>query len=264
MQSFCRASVCTFIAENALRPVFPLAGFLIDLHVHRAGPQALSAAGAFALVAVDAQKRKIAHGLEEHRDGTQVFAERPVIFERNSKRDACDVIERVPGDEQPEHDALQMRSLHQKQAGHQRQRQRKHHIAQNAKPILSWLLRLLVGQKIQHHGRPARVAAPAAPEQQRAEDLRHGVVDGRRLKGAEEQVVPEALNLHILAGDHTEVQQHIAPDRQLHEASGIALPGGEERRPQRETTADIAEIQQIKEVILHKPQCNCHSFKQKE
>ena len=264
MQCLCGANLCTFITENAFCSILPAAGLFIDLYVHRADPQALAAMDALLLIAVDAQQGKITHRLEEYRDRTQIFAERPVIFERNSKRGARDVIERISGEKQPEHDLLQICNLHQKQPGHQRQRQNEHPIAQNAKPILSWLLRLLVGQEIQHHRRPAGVAAPSAPKEQRAENFRYRIVDGRCLKGAEEEVVPEALDLHILAGDHTEVQQHIAPDRQLHEASGIALPGGEERRPQRDTAADIAEIQQIKEVILHKPQCNCHSFKQKE
>ena len=43
-----------FVAKDTLRPVFPFAGFFVDLHVHRADPQALSAVNAFALVAVDA------------------------------------------------------------------------------------------------------------------------------------------------------------------------------------------------------------------
>ena len=68
-------------------------------------------------------------------------------------------------------------------------------------------------------------------------------MNGRRLKNAEKQVVPEALNLHILAGDHAEVQQHIASNRQLHEMPGILFPGSEERRPQCETAAYVAEIQ---------------------
>ena len=68
-------------------------------------------------------------------------------------------------------------------------------------------LRLLMGQKIQHHRRPAGVATPAAPKQQRVEYFRHRVVDGRRLKNAEKQVVPEALDLHILTRDHAEIWQ---------------------------------------------------------
>lgn len=115
------ADLRALVAEDALRPVFPPAGLFVDLYVHRAGAQTLSAADAFALVAVDAQKRKIAHRFEEHRDGTQVFAERAVISEHKGKHDTRDVIEHVPREEQPEHDLLQMCSFHQKEAGYKRQ-----------------------------------------------------------------------------------------------------------------------------------------------
>ena len=167
MQRFCRASLRALIAEDALRSVFPLAGFFVDLHIHGADPQTFAAVDAFALVAVDAQQRKITHGLEEYRDGTQIFAERTIILKYKGKHNACDVIECVSGEEQPKHDLFQMRGLHQKQPGHQCQRQREHHIAQSAQFFFSRLLRLFVGKEIQHHRRPAGVAAPAAPEQQR-------------------------------------------------------------------------------------------------
>ena len=80
MQRFCGADLCALVAEDALRSVFPLAGFFIDLHVHGADPQTFAAVDAFALVAVDAQQRKITHGLEKYRDGTQIFAERTIIL----------------------------------------------------------------------------------------------------------------------------------------------------------------------------------------
>ena len=80
-------------------------------------------------------------------------------------------------------------------------------VAEDAQFFLARLLRLLMGQKIQHHRRPAGVATPAAPKQQRVEYFRHRVVDGRRLKNAEKQVVPEALDLHILTRDHAEIWQ---------------------------------------------------------
>ena len=226
MQRLGGTDLRALVAEDALRPIFPLAGFAVDLHVHRADPQTLAAMDALLLVAVDAQQGKIAHGLEKHRDGTQILAERPVVLEREGQCNARDVIERVSGEEQPEHDLLQVRGFHQKEARHQRQRQGEHDIAQHTQPFFSRLLRLLVGQEVQHHGRPAGIAAPVAPEQQRPEDLRHRVVDGRRLKYAEEQIVPEPLDLHILVGDHAKVQQHIAAHRQLHEMAGILLPGG--------------------------------------
>ena len=81
MQRFCGASLRTLIAEDALRPVFPLAGFPVSLDIHGADAQAFAAMDALILVAVDAQQRKITHGLEKYRDGTQIFAERTVILE---------------------------------------------------------------------------------------------------------------------------------------------------------------------------------------
>ena len=50
-----------------------------------ADPQAFVAVDAFALIAVDAQQRKITHGLEKYRDGTQIFAERTIILKYKGK-----------------------------------------------------------------------------------------------------------------------------------------------------------------------------------
>lgn len=119
MQRLGGTDLRALVAEDALRPVFPLAGSLVDLHVHRADAQTLAAMDALLLVAVDAQQGKIAHGLEEHRDGTQILAECPVVLEREGQCNARDVIERVSGEEQPEHDLLQVRDFHQKESGYQ-------------------------------------------------------------------------------------------------------------------------------------------------
>ena len=108
MQRFCRAGLRAFVAEDALRSVFPLAGFPVSLDIHGADAQAFAAMDAFALVAVDAQQRKITHELEKYRDGTQIFAERTIILKYKGKHNACDVIECVSGEEQPEHDLLQI------------------------------------------------------------------------------------------------------------------------------------------------------------
>ena len=81
MQRFFRAGLRTFVAENTFCPVFTLAGFFVDLHVHRTYLQAFAAADAFTLVAVNAQQGKIAHRLEKYCDRTQVFAECTVILE---------------------------------------------------------------------------------------------------------------------------------------------------------------------------------------
>ena len=100
MQRFCGASLRTLIAEDALRPVFPLAGFFVDRHIHGADPQALPTMDAFALIAVDAQQRKITHGLEKHRDRAQILTERPVILEDKGKRNACNVVKHISGEKQ--------------------------------------------------------------------------------------------------------------------------------------------------------------------
>ena len=47
------------------RSVFPLAGFPVDPHIHGADTQTLTA--------VNAQQRKVAHGLEKHRNGAEVL-----------------------------------------------------------------------------------------------------------------------------------------------------------------------------------------------
>ena len=81
MQCFCWADHCTFVAEDALRSIFSFAGFLVDLHVHGTDPQTFAAVDAFTLVTMDPQQGEIAHGLEEHRDGAEILAERAIILE---------------------------------------------------------------------------------------------------------------------------------------------------------------------------------------
>ena len=81
MQCLGGADLCAFVAEDTFRPAFPLAGFFVDLHVHRTYLQAFTAVDAFPFVAVNAQQGKIAHRLEKYCDRTQVFAERTVILE---------------------------------------------------------------------------------------------------------------------------------------------------------------------------------------
>ena len=86
-----------FVAKDALCSVFSLAGFFVDLHVHGTDPQALPTMDAFAFIAVDAEQRKVTHGLEEHRNGTKILAERTVILEGKGQRDTRNVIKRVSG-----------------------------------------------------------------------------------------------------------------------------------------------------------------------
>ena len=55
MKCFCGTNFRALIAENALRSVFPFAGFFVDLHVHGTDPQTLPTMNALILIAVDAQ-----------------------------------------------------------------------------------------------------------------------------------------------------------------------------------------------------------------
>ena len=45
---------------------------------------------------------------------------------------------------------------------------------------------------------------------------------------------------------------------------GISFPGSEHRRPQCETAAYVAEIQQIEQVVLCEPQRDRYRFKQQK
>ena len=106
MQRLCGTHLRALIAEYALCSVFPLAGFLINLHVHGADLQTLPAMDTLILITVDAQKREIAHRFEKNRNGTQVLAECPVILEEKCKDNSCRIIENVTNDKCPEHDSL--------------------------------------------------------------------------------------------------------------------------------------------------------------
>ena len=74
-QSFDGTDLLAFLAEDALGGILAVAGIFVHLNVHRADFQALAALDALALVAAHTQQRKIAHRLQEDRDGADVFAE---------------------------------------------------------------------------------------------------------------------------------------------------------------------------------------------
>ena len=119
--------------------------------------------------------------------------------------------------------------------------------------LLPWLLGDFIWQKVQHHRRPAGVAAPASAKQQRAKDLRHSVVNRRSLKNTGEQIVPKAFDLHILSANQTKVDQHIQTDQKLDNTTGVPVFFYEQEHAQRNSATDVAEIKKIKEVILRQP-----------
>ena len=113
MQCFYRAGFRTFVAENALRSIFPLAGLLINLHIHGTNPQAFAAMDTLAFITVNPNQRKITHRLQKYRNGAKILAERAVILEHKSQRDSSNVVKHVSCKEHPEHDLFQVRDLHQ-------------------------------------------------------------------------------------------------------------------------------------------------------
>ena len=121
MQRFCGADLCALVAEDALRSVFPFTRFFVDLHVHGADAQALAAVNALILITVDAQKRKITHGLQKYCDRAEIFAECAVILKYKGKRNSGYIVKRISGEKQPKHNFLKICDLEQKQTRHKSQ-----------------------------------------------------------------------------------------------------------------------------------------------
>lgn len=98
------------------------------------------------------------------------------------------------------------------------------------------------GQKVQDHRRPAGVPAPAPPEEERPEDFRNRVVDGRRLEHAGKKVVPKAFDLHVFPAQDAEVEQHVEADGELHQAAGVFDMPAVEKHAEREAGANVGKI----------------------
>ena len=109
--------------------------------------------------------------------------------------------------------------------------------------------RNLIGQKIQHHGCPAGIAAPSPSEDKRSEDLCDSVMDGRRFKYARKKIVPEALDLHVLPAEQAEIDQHVQTYQQLDDTSGISVFQIEQKNSKRYRRSYICKIKQIKQVV---------------
>ena len=147
----------------------------------------------------------------------------------------------------------------EKQRGDKDQGRRKGDISDPFQ-LFSWLFRHFVRKKIQHHRRPAGIAAPAASEDQRAEDFCHCVVDRCGFKHTCEQVVPEALDLHIFAADQPKIDQHIQPDKQLDDAPGMFVVSDKKEHAQGDRAAYVAEIKEVENVSFGQPQRNGYCF----
>jgi len=250
-------------AKDAFRSVLAFPRIVRYVHVHGAYLFAFPAGDAFVLIAFDPQQGEVAHGLQEHRNGAYVFAESAVILECVGKRDACYVVGGVSADECPEHDPFDVADPGKEQCRNEHQGDRESDVSYPS-DLLSGGGRDFVGEEIQDHGSPAGISAPASAEQQRAEDLRNGVMNGRRLKHPGEQIVPESLDLHVLVADEPQIYQHVEADKELHYAPRMLVFPDEQESAQRNGRPDIAEIEQIKDIVLCQPQCDRNSLKDRK
>ena len=233
----------------------------IDANIHGTYLRAPAAGDALFAIHPHTEKSKAACQPEKDRHGADVFAERPVVPALIGQGNARSVIGEVSGNEAPPHDLLQLRNMQQEQRPDIRERRAKDDIAHEA-PAPPRSLRRFEWQQVEHHGCPAGIAAPAAPENKRAEELGDGIVYDRCLKNAQEEIVPEALYLHILPADEAQVHEHIQADGKLHDVTGVPPPRRVQGEAQGESCADIAEVEEVKDLPQRQPERDGHSLKQ--
>ena len=129
--------------------------------------------------------------------------------------------------------------MHQQENKHKRTCE---HDVSDVSQLFSWTLRLLVGQQVENHGRPAGVAAPAPAEEQRPEYFGNGVVQNARPHHAGKQVVPKTFNLHVLLANQSEEDEHVCAHAKLDELPGVFLSRRHQYAAHPEAGADIGEM----------------------
>lgn len=185
-------------------------------------------------------------------------------MEQESQKNADDVVEDVPDEERPEHDAFDVSHLGKEQRCDKDKRHDESHITDPSQLSSLMRLRNLVWEKVQDHGSPTGIAAPTSTKEQRSEDLSHSIVDGGCFKNSGEQVIPEALDLHVLSSDETKEDQHVEAHQKLGEMSGIFPMVDEEREPQSKGTSDVGEVEEIEEVPFGQGEGDGHCFEKSQ
>ena len=80
-------------------------------------------------------------------------------------------------------------------------------------------------------------------------------------EAAAEQIVPEALQLHIFPAEDPQISQHVRTNQQLGDPPGLGNTAEEEKHPKCQGNADVAEIQKIEYVSFSKPETHGHGLK---
>lgn len=209
MQRFFRAGIHTAQTEDALRGVALSPGVARNLHVHRAGGDALPAMHALILVHPYAHKRARSPHFQKHRYRADVFVESPIVPEGEGQSDAHRIVGNGAADECIEHDAVDIGNLKQQQRPYEQERRGEQGVSDPSEAFALVRLGHLARKAFEHHGHPTSVPAPTSSEQERAEDLRHEVVDDGPLEDSQEQVVSKSRNLHVLAHDEAHEDEHV-------------------------------------------------------
>ena len=115
------------------------------------------------------------------------------------------------------------------------------------------MIRYFIRKEVKHHCCPTRIATPSASENQRSENLCYGIVDCRSFKNTSEEIIPKTLNLHILITDKPQIDEHIETDKKLYNTPCVFIILCKENKPQCDGYSNIAEIEQIENIILCQP-----------
>lgn len=239
MQRLHRAGFYAIQAEYAFRSVALLSRVAGNLHIHRTCGGAFPTAYAYVLVNLDAHQRARRPHFEKHRYGADVFAEGPVVPERERQSNANYVIGNVAADESIEHDAVDVGNLKQQQGSHEQKRRNEQDIPNPPEAFTLVRFGHLVRKAFEHHGRPTGIPAPPPAEQKRAEDLRHKVVDDGPFEDSQKEVVPESRDLHVLAHDEAHEDKHVEAHSEQDEFPRPPDLLGKQQRTQGYTASDI-------------------------
>ena len=109
-----------------------------------------------------------------------------------------------------------------KQSCYEYQCQSKSYISDPAK-FLSFLLWLLIREKVKNHSCPAGISTPPSSKDKGSEYLCNCIMYGCSLKYSCKEIIPEAFYLHIFLTDKSKINQHIQSYKQLYQMSGIFI-----------------------------------------
>ena len=190
--------------------------------------------------------------LHEQADRADVLAEGPVVAQQRGESDPDGVVGGVARDKGDEHRLL-VEQAERHARGDEDERGDQHGVADppQAGPAAG---AFLPGKQLEEGSRPARVPAPPAPEEGRARNLGDEVVDRRALEHTEEQVVPEALDLHVLALHKPQVDEHVHADCEHDKATRVLPAAREEDEADPQAGADVGEVEEVERVAQREPQ----------